>query len=287
MRWAEISIPAPAESAEAVTAHLLEMGCRGVSETGTNPVILTGYLPTVEGIQSKLETLKERLSEFPTHGLPRAGEITIRCVEEADWANEWKKHFKPIEIGDRLVVKPSWETYHGDTRRLVIELDPGMAFGTGGHPSTRLSLMALERAVKPGDIVADIGTGSGILAIAAAKLGASRVHATDIDSLPRTIARENLNRGGLQSIVSVHEMEDFDREARRCNVVVANIVADTIIELIPSVRERLRPGGTFICAGIVEDRLPDVIAALQAGGFTIVETLSEEIWRCLRSRTEA
>jgi len=282
MRWAEISIPSPAESAEAVTAILLEIGCKGVSESGSNPPVLAGHIPATEGIQRKLEDLREHLSRFPEFGLKEPAAMTLRYVEDSDWANEWKKHFKPLEIGDRLVIKPSWEFYDGD--RLVVEIDPGMAFGTGGHPSTRLSLIALERTVKPGDVAADIGTGSGILAIAAAKLGAARVHATDIDSLPRKIARENVSRNGLESIITVHEMDDFDSAAHGCNVVVANIVADAIIELTPSVREQLNPGGTFISAGIVEERLPDVLETLNSNGFRVVDTLSEEIWRCVIAR---
>jgi ribosomal protein L11 methyltransferase len=155
-----------------------------------------------------------------------------------------------------------------------------MAFGTGGHPSTRLCLAALEDAVKPGSIVADIGTGSGILAIAAAHLGAARVHATDIDSLPRRIARENVTRSHLESIVAVHEMDSFDAAARGCDVVVANIVADTVIELTPAIFQRLKPLGLFIASGIVEERLPDVDQALRGAGFALLNTLQEEIWRC-------
>jgi ribosomal protein L11 methyltransferase len=166
----------------------------------------------------------------------------------------------------------------------VVELDPGMAFGTGGHPSTRLSLLALERVVKTGDVVADIGTGSGILALAAAQLGAAVVYATDIDSLPRRIARENVSRSGLGTVIRVLEMEEFDRDAAGCDVVVANIVADAIVELTPAVRDRLRDGGVFISAGIVEERLDDVLRALAASGFTPIDVLHEEIWRCVIGR---
>ena len=282
MRWAEISIPSPAESAEAVTAFLLEIGCKGVSETGSNPTTLAGHLPATEGIQRKLEDLRDHLSRFPEFGLRKPGEITLRYLEDSDWANEWKKHFRPLEVGERLVIKPTWESYEGD--RLVVELDPGMAFGTGGHPSTRLSLIALERIVQSGDVVADIGTGSGILALAAAKLGAARVHATDIDSLPRKIARDNVAASGLESVITVHEMDEFDFAAQNCDVVVANIIADAVIELTPAVRERLKRNGTFISAGIVEERLPDVHSALRASGFRILETLSEELWRCVIAR---
>jgi ribosomal protein L11 methyltransferase len=286
MRWAEISIAAPVEASEAVTAHLLEIGCSGVSESGPGPIVLTGHLPASEGIQRKLEDFRQRLDQFAGFGLPVPGEITLRYVEDADWANEWKKYFRPIEIGDRLVIKPSWETYSGDSHRLIVELDPGMAFGTGGHPSTRLSLIGLERNVSTGYVVADIGTGSGILALAAAKLGAATVHATDIDSLARKIARENVDRSGMGSVIQVHEIDVFDREARNCDVVVANIIADAIVELTPSVRSRLRSGGVFISAGIVEERLPDVLSTLSDSGFEVMDVLGEDIWRCVIARAQ-
>lgn len=284
MRWAEISIRTLPESAEAITAGLLEIGCGGVSESSSQPGVITAHLPAVEGIQEKLERLSAGFHKFPEYGLPQPGEITLRYVDDQDWANEWKKHFKPLEIGESLVVKPTWEEYSGS--RIVIEIDPGMAFGTGGHPSTRLCLTALERTVTPGCTVADIGTGSGILAIAAAVLGAGKVHATDIDSLPRRIAQENVTRSGLEPLVTIHEMDAFDLAARECDIVAANIIADTIIQLTPGIAGRLKENGVFISAGIVDDRVADVLDALRKAGFRIEEVLSEEIWRCVIARLE-
>jgi ribosomal protein L11 methyltransferase len=189
-----------------------------------------------------------------------------------------------LEIGKRLVIKPSWETYNADPNRVVVEIDPGQAFGTGGHQTTRLCLGALEQYAEPGMVVADIGTGSGILAIAAAKLGASVVHATDIDRLPREIARENVARNGLEGRVFIHEMDAFDAAAHDCDLVVANIIALTVIELTPSIAERLKPGGLFISSGIVDERLPDVLAALDATGFNVLEVREDEIWRAVAAR---
>jgi ribosomal protein L11 methyltransferase len=284
MRWAEITVEIPAESSEAVTALLLGTGCPGVAEAGNESRLLTGYLPVSDDLQPVLDALQSRLQRLPDFGLPAPVSITLRYVDDADWANEWKKHFQPLEIGRRLVVKPSWATYNGDPGRVIVELDPGMAFGTGNHPTTRLCLLALEDCVEPGCVVADIGTGSGILALAAARLGASIVHATDIDSLPRRIARENVERSGLQNVICVHDMEAFDAAARDCDLVVANIIADTIIELAPAVSHRLKPGGVFISSGIVEEKLPDVLAALERSGFHIMEIREEEIWRAVVAR---
>lgn len=303
MRWAEILIEIPTESAEAVAEMLREAGCRGVAESAPAPtadsrqpepdewidsrlstfdsrrVTLIGYLPVSDDLQPTIDRLEERLAQLPDFGLSAPTDFTLKYAEDADWANEWKRHFKPLEIGRRLVIKPSWETYAGDPERVVVELDPGMAFGTGGHPTTRLCLAALEDYVTPGSVVADIGTGSGILALAAARLGASVVHATDIDLLPRKTARENVARSGLQQTVHIHEMEEFDAAARDCDIVVANIIAATIMQLAPSVHARLKPGGVFIASGIVEERLPEVLAVLDACDFRLLETREEEIWR--------
>lgn len=283
MQWAEIVIETPAESAEAVTALLLEIGCQGVAETGGDPRTLTGFLPDAEDLLPRLDDLDDRLARLTDYGLSAPLNISYRHVEDTDWANEWRRHFKPLEIGRRLVIKPSWETYEGDPHRLVIELDPGMAFGTGTHPTTALCLEALEDYVTPGSVVADIGCGSGILSLAAARLGAAQVHATDIDLLPRQIARENVARNRLLEQITVHEMEAFDAAARGCDLVVANIIASVILELIPPVYARLKPGGVFIACGIVDERLPEVLESLAQAGFAVRETRSREVWRAVIS----
>jgi len=280
-RWIELRVEVPAESAEAVGAILRDAGCLGTAELGRDPATVVGHLPASDRVQGAIERIEDRLAELPACGLSAPLGFSAAFAEDTDWATEWRKHFRPLEVGRRIVIKPTWEQYEGDSDRVVVELDPGMAFGTGGHPTTRLCLAALEDWVRPGCVVADIGTGSGILALAAAKLGASRVHATDIDLLPRRIARENVERGGLHERVLVHEMEEFDRVARGCDVVVANILASTVMELAPSVRGRLKPGGVFIASGIVEERLPEVLKVLADAGFRVEEVREEEIWRAV------
>jgi ribosomal protein L11 methyltransferase len=160
-----------------------------------------------------------------------------------------------------------------------------MAFGTGGHPTTKLCLLALEEQVKAGMTVADIGTGSGILSLAAVRLGARYVLATDIDPLPRRIARENVTRNGLDVPIRILEPADFDAQARDCDLIVANIVARTIIELAATVVERLKPNGLFIASGIVEDYHDAVLAALTEVGLTVEQTKREDIWICLVARS--
>ena len=285
MRWAQMSVECAPEAVEAVSYAFLEAGCGGVMLTGQNPVTVQGSLPVTDELMARISPLRDHLERLPEFGLPPlVNGLTLRYAEDEDWANAWKQYYKPMKLGRRLVIKPSWEQYTPGAEELVLELDPGMAFGTGGHPTTRLCLLALEEYVTPGMTVADIGTGSGILALAAARLGASRVYATDIDALPRKIARENVERNGLQSVVQILEMDAFDAQARDCDLIVANIVANTIVELAPGVAPRLKQGGFFIASGIVEEHHDLVRAALAAVGLAPVETKREDIWVCLVSR---
>jgi ribosomal protein L11 methyltransferase len=285
MRWAEITVLCAPEATEAVSYAFVEAGCGGVMMRGNDPVAVQASLPVTDELSGKLTYLRDHFARLPEFGLPALIEgVTIRYAEDEDWATAWKQYFKPVKLGQRLVVKPSWEEYAAAADEIVLELDPGMAFGTGGHPTTRLCLLALEDRITPGMTVADIGTGSGILSLAAAKLGASRVRATDVDPLPRKIARENVALNALDAQIDVLEMDDFDAQARDCDLIVANIVARTIIELAPSVAARLKPQGIFIAAGIVEDYHEAVLEALREAGFTVEDTKRDDIWVCLVSR---
>ena len=286
-RWAQLRITVTAESAEAVTAALLDAGSQGVSESGADTRSISGFFPVSDQLMPRLDDLQVRLEHLPDFGLPAPTDFTLTYTDEEEWAEAWKRHWKPVEFGKRLVVKPTWEQYEGDPNRLVIELDPGMAFGTGGHPTTALCLVALEEFIKPGFVVADIGTGSGILALAAARLGAATVHATDIDELPRNIARENVVVNHLQSVITIHEMDEFDSAAQSCDLVAANILAGTIIELLPTIVPRIKPGGFLIGSGIVEERLSEVLDALALNGLEVLEAREEEIWRAVIARKPA
>jgi len=285
MRWAEITVECAADAADAVSYAFVQAGCGGVMLSGQNTVLVQGSLPVSDELTPRLTALQHHLDRFGEFGLPPLRErITLRYAEDEDWAAAWKKYFKPLHLGNRLVVKPSWELYDPQPGELILELDPGMAFGTGGHPTTKLCIEALEERVTFGDRVADIGTGSGILSIAAARLGASLVLATDIDALPRRIARENVARNELCDTVRVLEMDIFDSEANLCDVVAANIVANTIVELAPSIAARIVEGGIFIGSGIVEEHHDLVRDALAAVGLQHRETKREDVWVCLVSQ---
>ena len=277
MRWAEIQIDAAAEAVDAVGAALYAAGCGGfeVRETAQPPAV-AGFLPVDDRLEARLEQLGTALEGLPTFGVMGAGtELTLRYVEEADWATAWKAYFKPIRIGKRLVVTPPWESPELGPHDLPIVVDPGMAFGTGSHPTTQLCLVALEEYVQPGLAVADVGTGSGILAIAAAKLGASLVNANDNDPLAVTIARENAEINGVP--IAVAETLPPGPYA----VVVANILADVIIGMADQLALWAAPGGTLIASGIIDTRETDVRQAVEAVGFTSKDTRHQGEWVAL------
>ncbi len=277
MRWAEIQIDTEPSAVDAVGAALYAAGCGGFEvREMAQPSAVAGYLPVDDRLEERLEQLQEALAKLPEFGITGAGtELTLRYVEEADWATAWKAYYKPMRIGRHLVVTPPWETPELTPDDLAIVVDPGMAFGTGSHPTTQLCLVALEEYVMPGASVADVGTGSGILAIAAAKLGASPVAANDTDPLAVQIAAENAAVNGVS--VAVAETLPPGPYA----VVVANILADVIIGMVGQLAAWTQPGGIFIASGIIDTRELDVRQAVQAAGFASKDTRHQGEWVAL------
>ena len=210
--------------------------------------------------------------------------LTMEGVEDADWENNWKQFYKPMEIGDRLIVIPDWE--EADPQgRVALRLNPGLTFGTGSHATTRLCLQALEKLVRPGMSVLDLGCGSGILSIAALLLGADRAYACDIDEKAVDVAYENAALNGVGRDRYTVRAGDVlsDQGLRRdmgggWDIVVANIVADVIIALAPAALDLMKPGGAFLCSGIIDQRADEVREALEAQGFTIREANASEGW---------
>ncbi len=279
MKWAKIRIETTPEASEAVSALLEDQGCHGTAMAGQAPVHVIGYLPVDDLLEPRLLRIREGMNRIHDAGLPiEPGDVIVTTVEEEDWTTVWRQFYKPTRIGKRIVIKPSWEEFQPSPGDIIVELDPGMAFGSGAHPSTALCLRALEERVKPGDVVLDIGTGSGILAIAAAKLGASRVIAVDDDSVAVHVASENVEINGLQGIIDVRQSDGFEKVPEQGDIVLSNIVADVIIPLAPQVPDHLKPGGTWISAGIIDFRLPDVKAAVERAGFRVIEVMPEEEW---------
>ena len=216
------------------------------------------------------------------------GGVSTRVVDEEDWAESWKEHFHVERFGERIVVVPSWRRYEPRPRDVVITLDPGMAFGTGQHETTRMCLEALERAVRPGTRVLDVGCGSGILSIAAAKLGAREVLAVDVDANCVRITDENARANGVEGIVRVREGSagdawPFATPSEGFDVVVANIIARVIIELAPALVSALAPAGQLIASGIIGEREAETVTALGAAGARIDVVRAMGEWRCIEA----
>lgn len=320
MRWHELTVLAAESSQEMVTYYLTELGAGGVSvEEGwdeTKPrdtkygelydrplndirkgyAEIKAYFAEETDMAAIAEQMKVLLRELPEYGYD-AGEFTIATgdVHEDDWAHAWKKYFKPIAVTERLTIKPTWEEYAPSREgELIIELDPGMAFGTGTHPTTALCLKALDGAISGGEQVIDVGTGSGILAIGAIKLGADKVLAVDLDPVAVKNAKENIAQNGLQDVIEARESDLLgvlnegdsdagDDTARNrvkppVDIVVANILAEIILLFIDDVMNVLKPGGIYICSGIYKNKELAVEAGLLAAGFEIVDKLRQEDW---------
>ncbi len=260
---------------------------------GTDAPCVKAYLADLPENLAKLEAAKAAILRLPAI-LPAVNLGSLACsvtrVDEQDWANNWKKYYKPLEIGKRLLVLPSWEPCP-ETTRTVLRLDPGMAFGTGAHHTTRLCLELLEGAVHAGDEMLDLGCGSGILSIAALLLGAKHATAVDIDPIAKSIARENAEMNGIADEDYTIRIGDVLTDtalrgslAGRYPVVAANIVADVIIALAPFAREKVATGGVFLCSGIIDERCAEVEAALDKAGFTVETHLAAGGWNAYLTR---
>ena len=236
------------------------------------------YLPADSGVADTLSFIKERLTTLNIDG-----KISVSGVCEEDWANSWKAYYKPIEIGERIVIVPAWEKYDAPEDKLVVRMDPGMAFGTGSHETTRLVIGLLEKYIKEGQRVLDVGCGSGILAICAAKLGAKECKAYDIDPVAVKVARENISDSGLDNVTcDVSDLlRGVDKKGGAYDVICANIVADIIIRMTPDVGELMNENSVILASGIICERADDVISCFDQNGFAVVDKAEENGWCAL------
>ena len=206
-------------------------------------------------------------------------------VHDQDWSEVWKQFYKPFRAGRSLVVKPSWEPYSAQPGDRIIEIDPGMAFGSGMHETTAMCLELLEESVQPGQRVIDVGTGSGILAIGAALLGAGDVLAIDIDPMAVKVAGENVAHNGLNGTVRVAQGDLLQASDAVCDVCVANIITDVICAFAAPLRAHIAPGGLFLCSGIIRERESAVTGALNAAGYTLLDIRRRGSWIAVKARS--
>jgi ribosomal protein L11 methyltransferase len=302
-QWLELSVQVDHEAVESVVELFAEYGYNegvvieepftqeadgdNLAVDRSRPVTVRTFVSAVDVSQATVDTIRTALWHLGR--MRPVGELSVETRCEEDWANAWKEHYRPVRVGRKVVVRPPWQNYQPNDGEVVIELDPGMAFGTGTHPSTRLCLLGLEDELRPDDRVLDVGTGSGILAIAAAKLGAIAVDAVDIEPVAVRSARENAARNGVADLIHVREGTAGPDQAfpGQYDLVLANIIARILIEIADGVAAAVKPGGTLVLAGIIESREPAVRRAYEQRGLRFDRRDQMEDWVSLIFRRPA
>ena len=230
------------------------------------------FLPGGEDPGEKLRFIRSRMAEDGIEG-----EVSVRGVSEADWINNWKKYYKPLHLGRHTVIVPKWEDYTPAQGETVVRMDPGMAFGTGSHETTRTVIAMLERYVRPGDAVLDVGTGSGILGICAMKFGAGSCFAYDIDPVAVETAAENFEYNGVRAETGVSDLLRGVKK-RKYDIICANIVADIILRLLPDIGSYMAKGCILFLSGIITERAEEIEKAARAAGLEILERIDDNDW---------
>lgn len=294
MNWIEVTIKTTTEAVEAITNILDNERTGGVviedpkdflfqkkneldwdyveeevfNKSGQDGVLIKTYISEERNVMEVIENIKQKVLGLKEFGIDIGeGSVSLGQVREEDWANEWKKYYKPTKVGQKIVVKPTWEEYEEQDGDLIIELDPGMAFGTGTHETTSMCIRELEKYVDETKRVFDIGCGSGILAIAAAKLGAKEVVAGDLDEVAVKVSKENCEENNVSDKVIVKHGSLFEVVEGKADVIVANIIADIIKILAKDVSKFLTEDGVFISSGIILAKIDEVVDALEQNGF--------------------
>lgn len=304
MKWAELCIHTTNEAIEPISNILHEAGASGVviqdpedlvkdhkttfgeiyaldpKDYPAEGIFVKAYLPLNSFLNESVNEIKAAITNLKEYQIDiGANDVTVSEVDEEDWSTAWKKYYKPVKISEKFTIIPTWEEYTPvASDEVIMELDPGMAFGTGTHPTTVLSVQAIERYITKGDIVIDVGSGSGVLSIAAVLLGAEHVHAFDLDDVAVNSTKINaeLNQAADRITASANNLlEGVEVEA---DVIVSNILAEIILKFTDDAYKLIKPGGLFITSGIISQKKGDVKEALIKTGFDIVEVNEMEDW---------
>lgn len=305
MNWTEVQIKTTAELEELVSGILYDVGATGLAiedprdilelsqvegkwdfvdpsliNMDFDGVLIKAYFSETDDVENKVKDIEKRIKEDPILSTEKH-EVKISVVDDNDWAESWKKYYKPIRIGERILIKPSWEECTPEENDILIELDPGMAFGTGTHETTMMCTEALEKHVKPEDVVYDIGCGSGILSIVAAKLGAGKVVGVDLDELCVKVSNENIKLNNVDNIIEIKLGNLLDVVEGRADIIVSNIIAEIIAGMTKDLKSYLNDGGIFITSGIIVEKIHLVENALLENGFKILDIKRLNGWACI------
>lgn len=307
MEWLEVMVKTSVEDQEAVSNILYEAGVTGLAIEDPQDIIdlssreedwdfidesilefeegvitIKAYFPESESLLDTIAFIKNKIeNNHLFNGNRPLGKMITSKIEDKDWSETWKKHYKPTKIGKNILIKPSWEAYEEKPNEIIIELDSGMAFGTGTHETTIMCTEALEEYLRPGDSVFDVGCGSGILSIVAAKLGAEKVIGIDMDELAVMVAKDNIKISGVEEIVEIRKGNLLDTIKGKSDIIVANIIAEVIVEMTKDIGGYLKDNGIFITSGIILDKIDQVENALRDNQFKIVNKQIMNEWACI------
>lgn len=306
--WMEISISTTSEAVEAISGILYNTGVQGVAIEDPEDIefkkkhpgdwdyfdnnllkvkdytLITAYYKYDEKFDESLEYIKKSIDNLKDFGIDKGrGEVKVAKVNEEDWENNWKKYYKPTKVGNKIVIVPIWEEYTEKPGEIIVKMDPGMAFGTGTHETTRMCIKMLEKYVNNSSVVFDIGTGSGILSITAKKLNAKQAIGVDLDPVAVKSAKENIKYNNISNIEILHG-DLMDVISGKADVIVANIIADIIIPLSEQIKNFLNPDGVFISSGILKERKQDVVDKLEECNFNIEDVKEDGEWVCIAAK---
>lgn len=302
--WIEITINTTQEASEMIEAILLDYGSTGVGvedssileenlddNFGTiigvdkhdfpeNGVVLKGYFNELNFEEDVFENMKKEIANLEVD-LGNYFSIETTIIKDSDWENSWKDYFEILEIGNKFVIVPTWKEYSNNDNKYVINIDPGMAFGTGGHETTSLCIKNLEKYVKNKDNIIDVGTGSGILSIASSYLTDGKIKAVDLDKLAVDVAKENFALNNIDDRVEIECASLLTKETNKYNIIVANILAHIIELMLDDAYNLLEDGGYFITSGVIKDKKEELLTKMLEKGFALVEETSENDWYSL------
>lgn len=282
MDWTELVVETTNEAIDAVTNILMENEAGGVQidDDDLNDVRIITYFPANVNVAEKVPELEMQIKGLSQFGIdPGKAAVKLSDVNDDSWRDVWKKYYHPVRITRYLTIVPSWEDYQPENAdEKVIRLDPGRAFGTGTHPTTRLALLTLEKEIRGSESMIDVGTGSGVLSIAAKYLGAGEIDAYDIDDEAIKATKENVALNPIAKDINIGTNSLLDGISKKVDLIVANILAEIIVLLIPQAKECLNPGGKFITSGIINDKKDLIVNELTGHGFVIDEILNQKDW---------
>ncbi|TCS77815.1 50S ribosomal protein L11 methyltransferase [Pectinatus cerevisiiphilus] len=304
MDWLQISIRTSHEAMDLIASIFDDLGANGVAmedpaivndyinsklwdytdipvQKNTEVVVVNAWLPKDHLLDSRLKALNGRIEKLSQTVNTAPCETMFSDIKEEDWANSWKKYFHPSKIGKRIVVKPSWEEYTKKENEIVVELDPGCAFGTGTHPTTTMCIQFMEEYLKPQTRLFDVGTGSGILAICAAKLGVKNIQAADYDNVAVKVAKANIEENNVENVIKCFQSDLLKNFTGKADFISANIIADIVLRLFADLSKKLTKNGIFLASGIIKERLDDIKAAAAKHNMQIVDMKEKGGWVAL------